>query len=131
VILVDSSVWIDYFRGNFTPQAAKLIQLLPVTPVLVGDLVIAEVLQGFRNDRQFNDAMQLMTSLQVIELGGKLHAIKAARHFRALRTRGITVRSTIDTLIATQCIENGYRLLYSDRDFDPFVAHLGLCPAMP
>lgn len=97
----------------------------------MGDLVIAEVLQGFRNDRQFGRALHLLASLNVIDLGGQRIAIQAAKNFRTLRSRGITIRKTIDTVIATRCIESGYALLYSDRDFDPFVAHLGLRSAMP
>jgi len=132
VILVDSSVWIDHFRGSSTPQTNTLAQILRTIPVLVGDLVLAEVLQGFRDDREFNHALRLMTSLRVIELGGKQNVIKAAQNYRFLRRRGgITIRKTIDAIIATHCIESGYRLLYCDHDFDPFVSHLGLRSAMP
>jgi predicted nucleic acid-binding protein len=131
VILVDSSVWIDHFRGSSTPQTTKLAQILRSIPVLVGDLVLAEVLQGFRSNHEFNQALRLMTSLHVIELGGEQNAIKAAQNYRILRQRGITVRKTIDAIIATHCIESGYRLLYCDHDFDPFVAHFGLRSAMP
>jgi predicted nucleic acid-binding protein len=121
VILVDSSVWIDYFRGATSPQTDKLHSLLRAMPILVGDLVLTEVLQGFRNDIQFQRTLRLLTSLSVVELGGQRVAIQAARNYRALRTRGITVRKTIDAIIATRCIWSGYTLLYSDRDFDPFV----------
>lgn len=131
MILVDSSVWIDHFRGNPTRQARELDRILQSVPVLVGDLMVVEVLQGFRDDGQFNRALRLMTSLHVIELCGVQVAIKAAKNYRVLRSRGITVRRTIDTIIATRCIEKGYPLLYSDRDFDPFVTHLGLRSAMP
>jgi predicted nucleic acid-binding protein len=93
--------------------------------------MVVEVLQGFRDDGQFNRALRLMTSLHVIELCGVQVAIRAAKNYRVLRSRGITVRRTIDTIIATRCIEKGYPLLYSDRDFDPFVTHLGLRSAMP
>lgn len=131
MILVDSSVWIDYFRGISTPQADKLDALLASEPLATGDLVLAEVLQGFASDRDFNQAKRLLTSLVVIDLGGKEIAIQAARNFRALRALGITVRKTIDAVIATRCIESGLTLLYSDRDFDPFVQHLGLRSALP
>ena len=131
MILVDSSVWIDYFRGTPTPQAEMLDSLLESEPVATGDLILAEVLQGFRSDRDFNQARKLLTSLMVIDLGGKDIAIQAARNFRALRALGISVRKTIDTLIATRCIASGLTLLYSDRDFDPFVQHLGLRSALP
>lgn len=131
MILVDSSVWIDYFRGTITPQTDKLDELLGVEPLATGDLVLAEVLQGFENDRDFNAAKRLLTRLTVIDLGGRDIAIQAARNFRKLRKLGVTVRKTIDTVIATRCIQSGYTLLYSDRDFDPFVAHLGLRSALP
>jgi predicted nucleic acid-binding protein len=130
MILVDSSVWIDYFRGTVTPQTDALDRVLGVEPVKIGDLILTEVLQGFGSDRDFNQAKLLLTSLDVVELGGQKIAIQAAMNFRTLRSLGITARKTIDTLIATHCIESGLRLLYSDRDFDPFVVHLGLLPAL-
>lgn len=130
MILVDSSVWIDYFRGAATAQAEKLDSLLGREPLATGDLILAEVLQGFVSDRDFNQARRLLDSLEVIELGGKAIAIQAARNFRALRALGFTVRKTIDTIIATRCIEAGYTLLHSDRDFEPFVKHLGLRSAV-
>ena len=130
MILVDSSVWIDYFRGTVTPQTDRLDSLLGNEPVAIGDLILAEVLQGFTNDRDFNQALRLMTALHVVNLGGQDMAIQAARNFRTLRALGVTVRKTIDTLIATCAIEKSLPLLYSDRDFDPFVAHLGLRSAL-
>jgi len=130
VILVDSSVWIDYFRGLPTPQTDKLDALLGSEPLATGDLVLTEVLQGFGSDRDFNQAKKLLTSLIVVDLAGQDIAIQAARNFRVLRTLGVTVRKTIDTVIATRCIESGFTLLYSDRDFDPFVQHLGLRSAL-
>lgn len=126
MILVDSSVWIDYFRGNATVQAEKLDSLLGNEPLAIGDLILTEVLQGFGSDRDFNQAKKLLTSLVVVDLGGQDIAIQAARNHRALRALGVTVRKTIDTVIATRCIESGYTLLQSDRDFGPFVTHLGL-----
>lgn len=130
MILVDSSVWIDYFRGTVTPQTDRLDVLLGAEPVATGDLILTEVLQGFASDKDFDQAHKLLTSLTVIEVAGQGIAIQAARNFRVLRALGITVRKTIDTVIATCCIENGLTLLYSDRDFDPFVAHLGLRSAL-
>lgn len=130
MILVDSSVWIDFFRGAVTPQTERLDGLLGSEPLVVGDLILAEVLQGFSSERDFNQARKLLTALDVVELGGQEMAIQAARNFRALRARGVTIRKTIDTLIATRCIESDYSLLFSDRDFDPFVEHLGLRSAM-
>lgn len=126
MILVDSSVWIDYFRGTITPQADRLDTLLGQEQVAIGDLMLTEVLQGFDSDRAFNAALGLLTTLDVIEIGGQDVAIQAARNYRTLRALGITVRKTIDTLIATRCIMDGLPLLYSDRDFDPFVQQLGL-----
>lgn len=130
MILVDSSVWIDYFRGITTPQTDKLDSLLGTELVLMGDTILAEVLQGFISDRDFNQAKKLLTSFEIVELGGEHIAIQAAKNFRKLRAHGITVRKTIDTLIATYCLENKLWLLHSDRDFDPFVDHLGLRTAL-
>ena len=130
MILIDSSVWIDYFRGVSTEESDTLDKLLGVKSVLVGDLILAEVFQGFPAERDFRQALRLMSSLPVVEIGGEALAIQAARNFRNLRARGVTVRRTIDTLIATRCIVEGDALLYSDRDFDPFVEHLGLISAM-
>lgn len=133
MILVDSSVWIDYFRGNSTPQAEALDGLLGSEPLAIGDLILTEVLQGFASDLDFERARQLLTSLIVVELGGEDIAVQAAKNFRSLRRLGITIRKTIDTVIATRCIESGYTLLHSDRDFDAFAKHLGLrvVPANP
>ncbi len=119
-------MWIDYFRGSITAQTDKLDQLLGKQPLAIGDLILTEVLQGFTDERAFNQAKKLLTALTVVELGGLEVAIQAARNFRALRRLGVTVRKTIDAVIATRCIESGYDLLHSDRDFDPFVKHLGL-----
>jgi len=130
VILVDSSVWIDFFRGHPTPQAERLDRVLGIEPLATGDFVLTEVLQGFTSERDFNTALRLLSSMTVIEISDRQIAIQAARNFRTLRARGVTVRKTIDTLIATRCIESGHALLYSDRDFDPFVEHLGLRSAM-
>ena len=126
MILVDSSVWIDFFRGTVTPQVDALDRLLGEELVAIGDLMMTEVLQGFASERDLNKARRLLGALDLVEIGGRDVMIEAARYFRDLRARGITIRKTIDTLIATRCIVSGYRLLYSDRDFDPFVTHLGL-----
>lgn len=126
MIFVDSSVWIDYFRGIATKETELLNELLGVEPIVIGDLVLAEVLQGFTSDRDFNQAKKLLTSLVMVEMLGQEIAIQAARNFRSLRERGITVRKTIDAIIATYCIENDLALLHSDRDFDAFVEHLNL-----
>jgi predicted nucleic acid-binding protein len=126
LILVDSSVWIDYFRGTVTPQTEKLDDLLASEPLVIGDLILTEVLQGFAEERDFKQARELMACLTVVDLGGEQIAVQAAKNFRTLRKAGVTVRKTIDSVIATRCIETGYHLLHSDKDFDPFVKHLGL-----
>lgn len=130
MILVDSSVWIDFFRGEQTPQTEKLDALLGTEPLAVGDLILTEVLQGFASERDFNHARRLLATLDIVTLGGEAIALQAARNYRTLRAQGVTIRKTIDTVIATRCIEDDLPLLYSDRDFDPFVAHLGLRSVM-
>jgi len=126
LILVDSSVWIDYFQGKVTAQTERLDKLLGNEFLAIGDLILTEVLSGFANERDFKRARKMLPSLTVVELGGLEIAIQAARNIRALRARGITIRKTIDTIIATHCIESGYDLLASDRDFDGFAKYLGL-----
>jgi predicted nucleic acid-binding protein len=130
MIVVDSSVWIDYFRGNQTLQTERLDDFLGKDILLTGDLILAEVLQGFSSEKAFNDAKRLMSYLDVVDLFGKDVAIQSARNFRLLRAQGVTIRKTMDTLIATACIERNYALLYSDRDFEPFVQYLGLRSAL-
>ena len=135
MVFVDSSVWIDYFNGVETPECEFLDRLLGREPVAIGDLVLAEVLQGFHADADFRTARELMTALTVYELLGPARAVRVAGNYRSLRRKGITVRKTTDAVIATFCIEENLPLLYSDRDFDPFVEHLGLqrafCPIIP
>lgn len=126
MIVVDSSVWIDFFRGIPTVATARLKSVIPAERLAVGDLVLTEVLQGFDSDRQSRSAELELTRFATINLGGPATAVEAARNYRTLRRRGITVRSTIDTLIATACIRGGHTLLHSDRDFDAFEQHLGL-----
>jgi len=130
VILVDSSVWIDYFRGVVTPHTNRLDTLLGVDLIGIPGVALTEVLQGFDRERDFEGALRALTSLTIIDVGGRDTAIQAARNFRLLRARGVTIRKTIDTLIATRCIEGGFALLYNGRDFDPFVTHLGLLSAL-
>ena len=126
MILVDSGVWIDFFRGTDTPQVARLDALFAEERIIVGDLIMTEVLQGFRLERDFNQARKTLDTFEFVELGGLDIALKSAKNFRALQALGFTVRKTIDTIIATKCIESGYTLLHADRDFHPFRAHLGL-----
>jgi predicted nucleic acid-binding protein len=126
LIFVDSSVWVDYFNGRNSAETECLDKLLGKEPIGTGDLVLIEVLQGFKHDRDYNTARELLTSLEVFTLGGQEIAIKSADNFRLLRKRGITVRKTIDVLIATFCIEKNLALLHSDKDFEPFHKYLKL-----
>jgi hypothetical protein len=126
MVLVDSSVWIDYFNGRDNVRTRKLDELLSSTIVIVGDLILLEVLQGFKRDPDFRTARRLLLELELVELGGIELALKAAENFRTLRKNGVTVRKTVDCVIATYCIEHRIPLLYDDRDFNPFVRHMGL-----
>ena len=126
MILVDSSVWIDFFRGTTTPQVELLDALLDRERLAIGDLIVTEVLQGFHSQREFDLASKALDAFTLIELGGRDVAVQAAMNFRTLRSLGITVRKTIDTIIATRCIRDGHTLLHCDRDFDAFSSHLGL-----
>jgi predicted nucleic acid-binding protein len=130
MILVDSSVWIDYFNGQETPQTHKLDTLLGVEPIGIGDLILAEVLQGFPSDADHRTAQQLLLSLSVFNMLGTDLAVKSVNNFRALRKQGITIRKTIDVMIATFCIEQRHALLFADKDFLPVVEHLGLVAVM-
>ncbi|MFT4603480.1 MAG: putative nucleic acid-binding protein [Rhodothermales bacterium] len=129
MIVVDTSVWVDYFRGTETPESSFLDALLGREMVAVGDLILAEVLQGFRSDKDYRLAKSHLIRMPVYEMLGTRRAVACADNFRALRKKGITIRKTIDVIIASFCIEKGCALLYSDRDFDPFVEHLGLVSA--
>lgn len=126
MILVDTSVWIDYLRGIATPQADRLDGLLGVVPIAIGDLILTEVLQGCSTDREFDGVRRSLEALTILTLGGKEVAVQAARNYRRLRVLGVTVRKTIDAVIATRCILDGFELLHCDRDFDAFEKHLGL-----
>lgn len=126
MIVVDSSVWIGYFRGSDTAAVTILDRLLAEDEVAIGDLCLAEVLQGFPTERDADRATELFSVVEVIALGGREAAAQAAAHYRGLRRLGVTVRSTIDALIATACIRDGHLLLHDDRDFDAFEEHLGL-----
>ena len=129
MIVVDSSVWIDFFNGVSTPEVDRLDALLGVTPLAIGDLILVEVMQGFRNERDVATARQLFRSLALLPLLEGSNPWKAADNYRQLRRKGITVRKTIDGIIATACIEANLPLLFSDRDFMPYVEHLGLVAA--
>ena len=126
MLLVDSSVWIDYFNGRPSRQTGLLDDKLGREPVMVGDLMLAEVLQGFRSERDFRTARDLMLTMNVVSLLNTSLALKSAAYYRHLRGKGATVRKTTDCIIATWCIEHAVPLLHSDRDFQPFEKHLGL-----
>jgi predicted nucleic acid-binding protein len=129
VIIVDSSVWVDYFNGNATPETDRLHVLLGDELVGIGDLILTEVLQGFRSEVDARRAETHLSALPVFEMLGRERAIVAAGRYRALRRRGVTIRKTADVIIASFCITEGYRLLASDRDFDPFTEYHGLARA--
>ena len=129
MILVDSSVWIDYFTGTDNKSTNTLHNILGLKPVAVGDLILTEVLQGFRYDKDYKTARALFDDVSIFEMLGTEMALKSAYNFRALRKKGITVRKTADVIIASFCIEQKLPLLFSDKDFKPFVKHLGLVEA--
>ncbi len=126
MILVDSSVWIDYFNGAETSQTDWLDSSLGNIPIVIGDLIPIEVLQGFQSDKDFKIARDLLLGIPFVQLGGQSLALESAMNYRYLRKKGITVRKTIDVIIGTFCIHNKLMLLHSDRDFDPMVKFLGL-----
>lgn len=126
MIVVDSSVWIDFFNGTRSPATDTLDSLLGVELLVVGDLILAEVLQGFRKDSEYRTALRLLGSLDVVPMLGHANAIRCAENYRSLRKRGVTVTKTIDVIIATYCIEHDMALLFDDADFRPFVKLLGL-----
>ena len=126
MILIDTSVWVDYFNGRPTPESDRLDGLLGRRLILVGDLILAEVLHGFRSEREFGQALEELSVHRFCELAGHEVVIAGARNYRLLRSRGATIRTTIDIIIGTFCILNGHELLHSDRDFDQMEKHLGL-----
>ena len=126
MIVVDTSVWIDYVNGVVSSQTDLLDKELGKSRIVTGDLIITEFLQGFRDDRHYFEAKRMMESLEYYDFVGKDIAIKASENFRILRKEGITIRKTIDVLIATFCIEHKFALLHNDRDFDPMEKILGL-----
>ncbi len=126
MIVVDTSVWIDYIRGVIAPHTDLLDHELQKNRIITGDLIITEFLQGFKNESDFNKGKQIMDSLEYRDFLGRDIAILAAQNFRILRSNGITIRKTIDLIIATFCIENNLELIHNDRDFDPIETFLGL-----
>jgi len=126
MIVADTTAWIDYFNGIDGPHTDALDYELEHNRIVTGDIIIVEFLQGFREEKQYRLAKELMDSLEYQDFLGKDIAYKAAQNFRRLRKKGITVRKTIDMIIGTFCIENGYELIHNDRDFDPIEGYLGL-----
>ena len=126
MILVDSGVWIDYFTGIDNKQTATLDKTLGVQSVAAGDLILTEVLQGFRHDRDYRTAKALFDNVTIFEMLGRDMAIRSAENFRTLRKKGITIRKTADVIVASFCIKQKIPLLFSDKDFKPFVKYLGL-----
>jgi predicted nucleic acid-binding protein len=126
MLLVDSSVWIDYFNGISSLETDYLDQVLGSSDILVGDLILAEVLQGFRQEKSFTLARHALLKFPVKSMVGREIALQSATNYRFLRAKGVTIRKTIDCLIATFCIENKLRLLHCDRDFEAIAAHLPL-----
>ena len=126
MIVVDSMVWIDFFNGVPTGQVRRLRGLLGQQEILVGDLILCEVLQGFRSERDAVAARRALAAFDFAPMVGRELAARAAQNYRELRRQGITIRKTIDLLIGTFCIERGHRLLHADRDFAPMSQHLGL-----
>ncbi|PWJ27473.1 hypothetical protein ATK17_3674 [Branchiibius hedensis] len=129
MIVVDSSVWVDYFNGRSTAESDRLDALLGTEPLALGDLILAEVLQGFRDERHARQAELELRRLTIFEMLGAHQAVDAAQRYRQLRRRGFTIRKTADVIIASFCISQGHHLLASDRDFDPFSGELGLLRA--
>jgi predicted nucleic acid-binding protein len=128
VILVDSSVWIDFFNGRDTAAVNQLADLLADggAPIVMADLVLFEVLRGFRHEQDYHAARRSLAALTVVQIGGEEEVQRAAQHYRAMRSQGHTVHSPIDVLLASYCIEHDHALLHSDRDFDALEALRGL-----
>ena len=126
MLVVDSTVWVDYFNGVGNLQTDYLERIADQAPILIGDLILAEVLQGFRDDADFEKARRAFGKYLQVEMVSPVLALQSARNYRLLRRKGITVRKTIDSLIATYCIENEHELLHNDTDFDGYEKHLGL-----
>ena len=126
MLVVDTTVWVDYFNGVENPQTNYLDSILNQTPILIGDLILTEVLQGFRHDPDFEKVRRTLGKFMQVDMVGSALAVQSARNYRFLRKKGITVRKTIDSLIATYCIENDHELLHNDSDFDGYEKYLGL-----
>lgn len=126
MIVIDSSVWIAHLRNAETAPVLTLRNLDGERDILVGDLILLEVLQGARDDRHAALIERNLRQFTVVSMLGERLAVQAARNYRLLRARGITIRKTVDVIIGSFCIAGGHALLHDDRDFDPMVEHLGL-----
>ncbi len=126
MIVVDSSIWIDYFNGKKSKKTDWLDESLGIEAIIMGDIILAEVLQGFQDDKDFKTAKRLLLEFPFIEMLGQEIAIKSAINYRKLRQKGITVRKTIDVMIGTFCIHHNFALLHNDRDFNTIEKHLNL-----
>ena len=126
MIVVDTSVWIDYFNGKESPEVQILDDALGIEAVAIGDLIALEILQGFKNDKDYKIAKELLSALAVYDMLGGDAALQCADNYRLFRKKGITIRKTADVIIANFCIDHDFPLLFSDKDFQPFVKHLGL-----
>jgi predicted nucleic acid-binding protein len=131
MILVDSSVWIDYFKGKRSWQTDLFDHMLSNVPIIMGDLILTEVLQGFKSDKDYETAKNYLDELPFRQMGGYNVAIQSAQNYRQLRKVGVTVRKTIDIIIATFCIIEGLPLLHDDSDFDPIASHFPLKAFVP
>jgi len=131
MVIIDTSVWIDYLRGEETPKTLWLDAELSRQRLGITDLILCEILQGVRDEAQAQETLGSLRLLEIFPVGGVEFAISVARNHRLLRDRGFTVRKTIDGWIAAFCIQNGHALLHEDRDFDPFERFLGLAVIHP
>ena len=126
MIVVDSSIWIDYFNGTVSKKTDWLDEALGIEPIIMGDIILAEVLQGLQIEKDFKTAKKLLLEFPFMDMIGQELAIKSAMNYRTLRQKGITVRKTIDVMIGTFCIHNNFPLLHNDKDFDPLEKYLKL-----
>ena len=131
MILVDTSVWIDYLNGVQSTHTDSLDSGIIEGIIAMGDLIFLEILQGIRDDREYRTTKQTLLTLDRVEMFGHGMPEKCAENYRALRKKGITIRKTTDVIIATFCIERRMPLLFTDRDFIPFADHLGLLSVLP
>lgn len=131
MVLVDTTVWVDYFNGVGTPHTDWLEREIDRQRLGLTDLILGEVLQGIRDERQASDIRQELLTFEVFTMGGVNLAVTAAQNYRTLRAKGRTIRRTIDCWIATFCILNAHALLHNDRDFDPFEQLLGMSVVQP